>query len=748
MNSNRVEINFKILNLLILFIAVILLIGGVALNVLLKSAESEDAKRYIMRNTNLLKVHFTRQLEADFQTLNTVKSFLGFDETSHCWEMLEDLVESNMENEFIRMSLIYKDGAVYHATVNEEIEKQVFHELDPNLQNAINESWEGSNAVSEIYYDPDLMRTVLVVSVPIKKGNEVVGVLAAYNDISVFNDLLKEITDVNAYVYVIDDNGKFLIRSEDRILQYDIQSIYSAKENYLNTQEVRMALQGSNDYYNTVFLNGEMYSVYFSPMNYHNWYILEVVPFYSIQSALVSKINNSTLVYVGIVILGGICIINSFRLFRRNSDILKKIAYYDELTGLINIHKFKWILENQMEKRYQYSIVILNVKNFQLINDTFGEKYGDILLCDIAMVMNQMMREDEYCCRENSDQFVMLLQGNNKEEILSRIESLKNTVKRYFADSGSNYNMQFSIGICTEMDEPKKMMSNALWAMKRAKHMNESYLFFDNQLLDSITTQNEIESSMHVALKEKEFKVYLQPKYDIESMEIAGAEALVRWIKRDGNMFYPDQFIPLFERNGFCIELDLYILEQVCKKLREWMDKGIKVHPISVNQTKLLFYRTDYVDKVCNIVSRYDISPKLIVLEILEGLAVEDLDTFRCCLEELHVKGFRVSLDDFGSGYSSLSNLYELQVDEIKIDRKFLNLLGGENDVQKNNIFKKIISLVGTLESDVVIEGVETQAQVEFLRSMNCKYAQGYYFSKPVSVENYESMLVTGGKPS
>lgn len=483
-------------------------------------------------------------------------------------------------------------------------------------------------------------------------------------------------------------------------------------------------------------------------MNYHNWYMIQVAPYYSIQSALVHKLNNYTWVYGGIVILGGICIINSFRLFKKNSDVLKKIAYYDELTGLINIHKFKWILENQMEKRYQYSIVILNVKNFQLINDTFGEKYGDILLCDIAMVMNQMMRENEYCCRENSDQFVMLLQGNNKEEILSRIESLKNTVKRYFADSGSNYNMQFSIGICTEMDEPKKMMSNALWAMKRAKHMNESYLFFDNQLLDSITTQNEIESSMHVALKEKEFKVYLQPKYDIESMEIAGAEALVRWIKRDGNMFYPDQFIPLFERNGFCIELDLYILEQVCKKLREWMDKGIEVHPISVNQTKLLFYRTDYVDKVCNIVSRYDISPKLIVLEILEGLAVEDLDTFRCCLEELHVKGFRVSLDDFGSGYSSLSNLYELQVDEIKIDRKFLNLLGGENDVQKNNIFKKIISLVGTLESDVVIEGVETQAQVEFLRSMNCKYAQGYYFSKPVSVENYESMLVTGGKPS
>lgn len=746
MYNKKAEENFKVFNLLILFLVIIFLLGGIALSILLKSAESEDAKRNVVSKTNLLKAQFTRQLEGDFQTLNTLKSFLGFDEVSASQTMLEAFEQSNTENKFLRMSLVYKNGTVYHATLDEGVEKEEFHQLDENLQNSLNESWKGNDAVSRIYYDSDLMCRVLVVSVPIKKGNEVVGVLAAYNDSSVFGDLLNETMEENVCVHVIADNGKFLICSEDRIVEEEAHSIASIQESYLGEAQVRRALESSDDYYDTIVIDGVKYCIYISPMNYHNWYMIQEVPLYSIQRALVSKLNNATLVYGGIIILGGICIINSFRLFRRNSNILKKIAYYDELTGLINFHRFKGIAEKQMEKRFHFSIVILNVKNFQFINDTFGEHYGDILLCEIAMAMKQMMRENEYCCRENSDQFVMLLQGRDKKEIISRIEKLKNTVKRYFADSGSNYNMQLSIGICTEMDDPKKMMSNALWAMKRARQINESYVFFDNHLLESITMQNEIESSMYMALQEKEFKVYLQPKYDIQRMEITGAEALVRWIKKDGTMFYPDQFIPLFERNGFCIELDLYILEQVCIKLREWMDKGIKVHPISVNQTKLLFYRTDYVEKVCNIVSRYNISPKFIVLEILEGLAVEDLDTFRCCLDELHEKGFRVSLDDFGSGYSSLSNLYELQVDEIKIDRKFINLLGGENDVQKNNIFKKIISLVGTLESDVVIEGVETQAQVEFLRSMNCKFAQGYHFSRPVSVVDYERMFITGEK--
>lgn len=742
-NSKR-ESSLKVFNLLILILAIIFLLGGIILSILLKLAIEGDAKSNIVARTNLLNAQFERMIEADFQTLNTLKSFWRFDQQSSKKEILIGLNESNEANKFIRMSIMYQDDTIYHVTLNEGVKKEEISQLDKNLQNSINESWNGKNAVSKIYYDSDLMRSVLVVSVPIKKGNDVFAVLAAYNDVAIYEDLFKEGMEDNVYVHVISRDGTFLIRSNHRMIEGESQSIYSMKESYLEEGKVRSALEKKEEYYDAFMYAGRKYCVYFKPMSLDDCYIVVNAPFHSFQSTWVDNLNISTLFYGVIGLLFGICIIQTLRLFKRNTFLLKKIAYYDELTGLYNIHKFKWILANEMKQKASYSIAILNVKNFQFINDTFGVEYGDRVLRDMAMLINQMRRDGEYCCRETSDQFVLLLQGCDKESIVSRIEGLKDTVVRYFSNSGSNYAMQFSIGICTEMDEPNKMLSNAHWAMKKAKQLNESYVFFDNTLLNSIQLQNEIESSMYRALSKKEFKVFLQPKYDIDRMEIVGAEALVRWFREDGTMFYPDQFIPLFERNGFCIELDLYILEQVCIKLKEWMEKGMKVHPISVNQTKLLFYRKDYVNTVCKIVSRYGISPNLIVLEILEGLAVEDLDTFRHCLDELHEKGFRVSLDDFGSGYSSLSNLYELHVDEIKIDKKFLDLLGGKNDVANNTIFKKIISLVGTLESEVIVEGVETQSHVEFLRSMNCKYAQGYYFSRPISLEDYEKMMIAG----
>src|SRR5699024_5372444 len=193
-------------------------------------------------------------------------------------------------------------------------------------------------------------------------------------------------------------------------------------------------------------------------------------------------------------------------------------------------------------------------------------------------------------------------------------------------------------------------------------------IVFDEQLMKTIQIQNEIESSMQYALKNEEFKLFIQPKYDVFHDKLVGGEALVRWIRNDGTMFYPDQFIPLFEKNGFCVDLDLYMVENVCKQLRKWIDDGKTVYPISINQTKRLFYHSDYVEKLQSIFNKYQISPDLIILEVLEGLAIEDLDSFNRCIERLHAIGLKVSLDDFGSGYSSLSNLNELNVDEIKID--------------------------------------------------------------------------------
>ncbi len=741
MNDYRMKKNLKIFSCLILFLAVIFLIGGGILGSFLKEAQTEAAENQISNKICLYKTHISKQFAADIQTLDTIKSFISFGETSASEALLKGLNESG-NNRFIRMSLVYSNAEVYHATLNKEVTKEMFDDLAPELQTSLRKSCKGENAVSEIYYDEDLKKRVIVISVPIKKDDKILGVLAAYDDITDFQEIMEADTGEETYVHLIADDGTFLIRTKNGSFNEEAaESIFTMDISLPDENKVKSALENGENYYGMFEKNGKKYSIYFSPIEYHNWYLCSIMPFYSTETTLIKKLNYSTFVYAAIIIMGSSFLFYSFYTFRKSNRILEKIAYYDELTGLYNLHKFKEICEKETSGKSNFSIIILNVKKFQLINETFGEQRGDILLCHIASILLEETGKNEYCCREASDQFVLLIRDNDKNKIISRLQRIENRVKDCFAKSKNNYNIQLSVGICTDGKDYKKMLSNALWAMKKAKQSNKSYVFFDNQLQESIQLQNDIESAMHSALEQEEFKLFLQPKYDIVKNQIIGAEALVRWIKPDGSMIFPDQFIPLFEKNGFCAALDLYMLEKVCKQLREWMDKGYEVHPVSINQTKLLFYRTDYVDKICSIISKYRISPNQIILEILEGLAIEDIDTFNRCIDELHNKGFKVSLDDFGSGYSSLGNLNELSVDEIKLDRKFLRLLGDEGSTQKNNVIKKIISLVSSLEVEVIVEGVETPNHIEIMKSMNCNYAQGYYFSKPISSEKYESLL-------
>lgn len=738
--NDKYKKNLKIFIILILILVIAFLLGGGLLSILIKSAEFKSIKNELMSESDFYRNQIMRQFDADFQTLNTLKGFVEFKKSSN--ELLiEGLNESNKSNKFIRMSLIYSDNTVYHATVDEDIKKVNLYDLHESLQESLIRSWEGNNSISKIFYDEDLEKNVMVVSVPIIEDDKVVGILAAYNDISEFQGILEASVMDKSYVHVITDEGEFLIRTKYRLSDESSKSIFTMKLKLLDEVEVRNALENQESYFSAFSKDGKKYSVYITPMNLHNWYLINVSPYYSIQSPLIALLNYSTLFYGVIVFIVAIFVIYSLQILKKNYKILEEMAYYDMLTGVLNLNRFKQVIEETIEKSSKCSVVRMNIKNFQLINDTFGENYADKLLCLIAYTISGDMKENEYCCRENADQYAILLQENDKEEIISRIHYFEGKIKKFFEDTRSSYDIRFSIGVCTENSNSKQMMSNALWAMKKAKELNESYVFYDEDLLDTIKVQKIIESSMHKALKENEFKLYLQPKYNINQNEIISAEALVRWIKPDGSIIYPNDFIPLFEKNGFCVELDLYMLELICKKLREWLDKGLEVYPISVNQTKLLFYKSDYVDRICEIVSKYNISPSYIILEILEGLAVDDSITFNHNIEKLHRNGFKVSLDDFGSGYSSLSNLNELNVDEIKIDKKFLDFSGDNSDIQKINLLRKIVSLVISLGCDVIMEGVETKEQVEILKSMNCKYAQGYYFSKPIASHEYEALL-------
>ena len=217
-----------------------------------------------------------------------------------------------------------------------------------------------------------------------------------------------------------------------------------------------------------------------------------------------------------------------------------------------------------------------------------------------------------------------------------------------------------------------------------------------------------------------------------------GAEALVRWKSKDRGMIYPDQFIPVFEENGFCVKLDLYMVEQVCKQIRHWIDNGLPPVHISVNQTRLLFTSEGYVEKLLAITNKYNVSPRYITLEILESIAIDNIASINSSIEKLRAHGFRISMDDFGSGYSSLNTLGKLKIDELKLDRLFL--MGVTNDKKgiQRKIMASILSLAKQLNIDTVAEGVETEQDENIISQLNCDYGQGYYYSRPISVQDFE----------
>ena len=202
-------------------------------------------------------------------------------------------------------------------------------------------------------------------------------------------------------------------------------------------------------------------------------------------------------------------------------------------------------------------------------------------------------------------------------------------------------------------------------------------------------------------------------------------------------MIFPDQFIPLFEQNGFCTELDLYMVELACRQIRQWMDEGKEAIPISVNQSKLLFYKDGYVENLCEIMERYHVPAKMITLEILEGLALGDAEGLNSRIRELKEKGFQISMDDFGSGYSSLNILCSLEIDELKLDRAFLMEMPGHKKWQQQIVMEQIAQLATKMNMTTVAEGVETWEDEAFILKAGCDYGQGYYYSKPLCAAEF-----------
>ncbi len=282
------------------------------------------------------------------------------------------------------------------------------------------------------------------------------------------------------------------------------------------------------------------------------------------------------------------------------------------------------------------------------------------------------------------------------------------------------------------------IVNNVVMAHNYAKENNEVICDYDDAFKEKLLQKTEITNKMQVALEREEFKVFLQPKYSVENRTIEGAEALVRWKENDGKFIYPDQFIPIFEQNGFILQLDMYMLENVCKMIKKWIEEKVEPITISVNFSRVHFSNPNFVKEIKGIVDKYDIPSKYIEIELTERTIVENENALVKIVDDLHKAKFTLSMDDFGAGYSSLGILKTIDVDIVKLDKSFLD--DSSSNKKGAIIMERTLKMVDELGMISVAEGVETEEQLEFLKLAKCHMAQGYLLARPMPTADFEEL--------
>ena len=428
----------------------------------------------------------------------------------------------------------------------------------------------------------------------------------------------------------------------------------------------------------------------------------------------------------------------------RTQQKLEQLSRYDNLTGAYNGGEFRSQLTQACSQKIPLMLVALNLRNFKYINETYGRSTADQFLCRIKHCLDTICRPEEFFCRQSADVFYLALREDQAEPALERIQVLLELIQGEATELLGEYSVSAYCGCVLTAAAPEPFSADAkhnhmMAALAQGKKdKKQSICIYDEALHEAEQMRLYVESHMQYALEQEEFHMYLQPKMDLNTGLLTGAEALVRWQTKDRGLIFPNQFIPLFEENGFCVQLDLYMVEQVCRQLRQWMDEGLTPTNISVNQTRLLFASEGYVEKLLAITEKYHISPQYITLEILENLVLEQMDRVNACIAQLRAAGFRISMDDFGSGYSSLNTLGRLKIDELKLDRLFLMGVAKDTDGTQRKIMACILDLAKQLNISTVAEGVETQENEQMMAQLSCNYGQGYYYSRPLTATDFE----------
>lgn len=579
---------------------------------------------------------------------------------------------------------------------------------------------------------------------PIIINDKIEGMVFAHTSIDNFEkSIFPYLFKGNSNMLILDENLDVLLASSKIDYKKDFniksqQNINKIKQDINNRKVGTQKIDNSN-------FNGY---IGYSPIKIaSNWTLVSVVEESVASSSTIGVVYYIIRVAIILGIIFTVIIVLTFRIKKNIDKEIDYLAFVDDVTGVRNYSKFimdaKKILECKKNKKY--AIVYFDIDYFQIVNETFGDSFGEIVLWEIAQILKDILPKDSIYTRYYRDNFVYLISYTfDKSEVIEIVEKVSNSIARIRIGNKEGMHISVVSGIYYDNDEDISISSKVNKAnLARIEIKGNNLLRYNvfseeirNRQIEEINLIEEIK----LAIKNNNFQVYYQPKIDAKSEKIVGCEALLRWKDKEDEFISPSYFIPIAEKSGLIEQIDRWVFRKVCSDIKQWKDRGIEVCPISINLSRSNLYCADLVDSICKYLKEFDIDPNLLEIEITETATINDVDYIANKISEIKNLGIKISMDDFGVGNSSLANLSILPIDTLKLDKSFVVDI---NDNSKSkSIIKGIVNLAKSLDLSIVAEGVETKSQCDYLKSLGCDTIQGYYYARPMDKESlYKNFL-------
>jgi len=461
-------------------------------------------------------------------------------------------------------------------------------------------------------------------------------------------------------------------------------------------------------------------------------------------SGVEKKATTNLVIDSFLLLLCAAMILFSFRYFKR----LHHLANHDELTGLSNRRSFSVVAESMMESvnvaNQNLAILMIDLDKFKYINDSMGHTVGDQLLQAFSKRLVSFCRHENHLARIGGDEFSVMKKYTHTSELESFAESLSAHLREPYSIDRGFLQIGASIGVShypAHASDVSELMKNADLAMYCAKAQGRSKIMtFNADLRADYEHKVRVETDLQLALRDKQFELYYQPKFNIAAGSIDSVEALIRWNHPDRGMIPPDHFIPVAEECGLLQQMGMWVLKEACRQAAEWVQTGEHPLRVAVNVSADQFLQPDFVSDVRDCLKHYNLPAQYLELELTESVVMNDVDLVVQSLSALRDAGIKIALDDFGTGYSSLSYLQNLPIDTLKIDKSFIQTMEIDNDHQ-SSIAQTVAVLAESLELDTVAEGVETDDQLNAVVSMGISAVQGYYYSKPLGATELQKTV-------